>query len=587
MTRSAVLIIIVAVLAAGGVTGAAVFYGTAEYSITYELDGGVNSDDNPATYKLSAGTELHEPTKEGYVFLGWYSDPELTVPVYSIKRGTMGDITLYAAWEVSKVGTSLTFGVSGTVKSVYMSINSGTTYIDGTVTFTYLSYRFGQGYLMDRDESGTYYVRTWLGGTRVLDTYSESDTYWSGDSDTEWVRGTDKTITAYCGPVECEMWTTSDGTETQYIGKDDGILYLAEYESRSADRITSLTYELKETNLVVLDESFNVSVYLDGGVSVSGSGTSDAYSKVTLTASGDFSGWYTVSGTLLSTDRTYTIDTLVSDITLCAHNSNWKDRSFDDTDVSITVDLTDVTWRFTDGEEKEIEGGTLTYTFSSAGSYTLLYEGTDASGDLYLGLFDIMVDGYVEKVYSWEYQKKTYSTTLDILYSDYLAYKEKTISRSQGSESHDLEFVTYEDGYIIELAGKLHTMASEKSMDELQEANFILCFVQYIEYEYDSVSMGTEEYWKYALETLFDEGGDCEDTSILYCAIMKALDYDCALLLFSGHMAAGVDVPGDPGSYFQKNGSKYYYCETTATGYTVGKLPSNDYKTALKVIPVV
>lgn len=53
------------------------------------------------------------------------------------------------------------------------------------------------------------------------------------------------------------------------------------------------------------------------------------------------------------------------------------------------------------------------------------------------------------------------------------------------------------------------------------------------------------EYPKYPVETLV-EGGDCEDKSILLAAILRAMGYRTALLVFSGnpgHIAVGVECP--------------------------------------------
>ena len=80
-------------------------------------------------------------------------------------------------------------------------------------------------------------------------------------------------------------------------------------------------------------------------------------------------------------------------------------------------------------------------------------------------------------------------------------------------------------------------------------------------------------------ETLFDRRGDCEDTSILYCAIMKAMGYDVAMILFTGeqyvnngHAGAGVALSYvSGGTYYEVNGKHYYFCETTGAGYEVGE----------------
>ena len=50
-------------------------YKLVTYTITYELDGGVNNADNPTTYDVETNDfDLLEPTKEGYTFVGWMSE---------------------------------------------------------------------------------------------------------------------------------------------------------------------------------------------------------------------------------------------------------------------------------------------------------------------------------------------------------------------------------------------------------------------------------------------------------------------------------------------------------------------------------
>lgn len=71
-----------------------------QYRITYVLDGGVNAAGNPAGYTVESGTvTLQDPTREGFVFQGWYSDESFENKVSSIQALTDGDITLYAKWK--------------------------------------------------------------------------------------------------------------------------------------------------------------------------------------------------------------------------------------------------------------------------------------------------------------------------------------------------------------------------------------------------------------------------------------------------------------------------------------------------------
>lgn len=66
------------------------------YSITYELNGGTNSPNNPTSYTINTSVVFANPTKTGYTFLGWYdSDNNL---VTSIQTESTGEIILSAHW---------------------------------------------------------------------------------------------------------------------------------------------------------------------------------------------------------------------------------------------------------------------------------------------------------------------------------------------------------------------------------------------------------------------------------------------------------------------------------------------------------
>lgn len=69
------------------------------YTITYYLDGGINHPSNLNEVISSASFILEMPTKEGYLFVGWYSDSNYTQLVTEINSGTTENITLYAKWE--------------------------------------------------------------------------------------------------------------------------------------------------------------------------------------------------------------------------------------------------------------------------------------------------------------------------------------------------------------------------------------------------------------------------------------------------------------------------------------------------------
>ena len=68
------------------------------YVIKYELNGGKNANTNPY-YFYKRGTILADPVREGYKFVGWYTDPKFVNEVTSIPRTAGRGLILYAKWK--------------------------------------------------------------------------------------------------------------------------------------------------------------------------------------------------------------------------------------------------------------------------------------------------------------------------------------------------------------------------------------------------------------------------------------------------------------------------------------------------------
>ena len=70
------------------------------YTITYNLNGGINSSSNPSTYQVdSYAINIQPPTKDGYTFTGWTGSnggtPQTSV---TIPKGSTGNKTYTANW---------------------------------------------------------------------------------------------------------------------------------------------------------------------------------------------------------------------------------------------------------------------------------------------------------------------------------------------------------------------------------------------------------------------------------------------------------------------------------------------------------
>jgi hypothetical protein len=147
--------------------------------------------------------------------------------------------------------------------------------------------------------------------------------------------------------------------------------------------------------------------------------------------------------------------------------------------------------------------------------------------------------------------------------------------------------------YLGQLVTEIQETARQQSFSEFETLGFAASFVQSLPYVSDNVSTAYDEYPRYPIETLVDNGGDCEDTSILMASLIKAMGYGVVLLSFPQHVAVGVaGGEGVYGTYWEYAGRKYYYLETTGTGWEIGDIPK-EYKTAqanlydMKPVPIL
>ena len=103
------------------------------YTITYELNGGTNNVNNPATYTTSGATiTLQRPNKENYKFMGWYdNDQFIGDAITEIPSGSAGDFVLFAKWEEfeNKFQITTTELADGDTFSFSISA-AGTFYVD-------------------------------------------------------------------------------------------------------------------------------------------------------------------------------------------------------------------------------------------------------------------------------------------------------------------------------------------------------------------------------------------------------------------------------------------------------------------------
>ncbi|MCR5117762.1 MAG: hypothetical protein K6A97_09680 [Lachnospiraceae bacterium] len=128
--------------------------------------------------------------------------------------------------------------------------------------------------------------------------------------------------------------------------------------------------------------------------------------------------------------------------------------------------------------------------------------------------------------------------------------------------------------YLDMLVENLNEIGDKRGYTDGERVREVISFCQSFEYETDQESTERAEWPKYPIELLYDRVGDCEDTALLLVGILSKMGYGCALIKFDDHIAVG--LKGDQsidGTYFENNGIKYYYIETTNRGWRIGEIP--------------
>ena len=73
------------------------------YKITYKTNGGELADGTAKKYNVDTRTfKLKTPVRYGYTFKGWYKDKKCPRRVTQVKKGTIGNLTFYAKWQINK-----------------------------------------------------------------------------------------------------------------------------------------------------------------------------------------------------------------------------------------------------------------------------------------------------------------------------------------------------------------------------------------------------------------------------------------------------------------------------------------------------
>lgn len=174
-----------------------------------------------------------------------------------------------------------------------------------------------------------------------------------------------------------------------------------------------------------------------------------------------------------------------------------------------------------------------------------------------------------KRTVQWNFGGYTFTDQLTFNYSDYMYYR--GLSKTQPGSAYANEYRNH--AYLQQLAQVLDEDAKDLGYTGFTMAEYLVAFVQQaIPYKSDPYNNGYD-YPKYPIETLVEQGGDCEDKAALLVALLNTFGFDAVLVSLPGHMAAAISC-SNCGGYYNHNGKKYSFIETTQPGWNIGTVPS-------------
>ena len=194
------------------------------------------------------------------------------------------------------------------------------------------------------------------------------------------------------------------------------------------------------------------------------------------------------------------------------------------------------------------------------------------------------IPGTIEQGFSWAFENQKYTVLIAIdarWYNQIRSYK-----RQRQYNFYYLLPIVQEGTKSLQDLIREFSRIMPRTWNAEQKVTFVLTFVQSLPYTKD-IATGYDEYYKYPIETLAEseDSGDCEDTSVLFASLLNGLNFKVALIALPGHIAVG--VKGNfHGTFFPHENNKYFYCETTRTGWNLGVLPPEFKDREYKVIPI-
>ncbi len=183
-----------------------------------------------------------------------------------------------------------------------------------------------------------------------------------------------------------------------------------------------------------------------------------------------------------------------------------------------------------------------------------------------------------EKIrYEWKRQDGNGTLWMELNLDAEMYRHYQSLERYQGVENYHYYTDDANNRAIVaEMVRLFRQVSGDIQYSEDDTVREVANFVQnVITYETDADTTGWEDYPRYPIETLYERRGDCEDTSILMAALLRELGYEVGFFHLPNHVAMALRATDDysAGAYYEIDGHRYLYIESTATGWNIGDIP--------------
>jgi len=172
------------------------------------------------------------------------------------------------------------------------------------------------------------------------------------------------------------------------------------------------------------------------------------------------------------------------------------------------------------------------------------------------------------------FENEVYTITINVSQDRFDDLNNSFQFRSVAQYSNSYRYITPNDSTIKYIAQQI--LQITELWNDIDRANFTLSYVQSIPYISDREGYNARDYWAFPVETLYLNGGDCANKSILFVSLMRCMGYDSTLLFNLNHAIAGVNIEGATGDYTSFMGTKYYWADCTAYG-PIGHSPYDGF----------